>query len=171
MYAWIGLGSNLGDRLWHLRQAARALADIGFLRARSAIYETAAQLCSSATSLPEADRPYLNAALELETTLAPLPLLQRLWDIEATLGRVRLPDQRDAARPLDLDVLLLGRRGDVVMVSTELVVPHPRLHLRSFALRPLLDMAPALVHPALGVPLHVLYELLHDEPLHPLGWL
>lgn len=174
MDAFIGLGSNLGDRLSHLRSAVSRLASLGFVRARSAIYETAAVLSSPITAaLPEAAKPYLNAALCLETELSPCELIERLLSVESNEGRVRVPGERDAPRTLDLDVLLLGRRGDVVLVSDELVVPHPRLHLRTFALRPLLDISPAIVHPALGLPLSVLYRLLPAEPVppKPFGWL
>jgi 2-amino-4-hydroxy-6-hydroxymethyldihydropteridine diphosphokinase len=108
----------------------------------------------------------------LETALHPHELISRLLAVEVLAGRVRVPGRPDAARPLDLDVLLLGQKGDVVLVSEELTVPHPRLHLRAFALRPLLDLAPALIHPALGLPLRVLYRLLPvDPPPRPLGWL
>lgn len=177
MDAWIGLGSNLGDRLAHLRRAVEALASIGRVRGRSAVYETPAELSLQAPptvrTCPQANSPYLNAALWLETALQPGDLIRCLLSVEADAGRVRLPGERDAARPLDLDVLLLGRRGDVVLVSDSLTVPHPRLHLRAFALRPLLDLAPAFIHPALSLPLRVLYHLLPGDsnPPQPLGWL
>jgi 2-amino-4-hydroxy-6-hydroxymethyldihydropteridine diphosphokinase len=179
MDAWIGLGSNLGDRLAHLRRAAMALASIGRVRARSAVYETAAMLSTPlplpVEGLPQAQAscPYLNAALWLETALPPGELIGQLLSLETHGGRIRRPGERDAPRTIDLDVLLLGQRGDVVLVSDALIVPHPRLHLRAFALRPLLDLAPALVHPALSLPLHVLYQLLpvESKPAHPLGWL
>jgi 2-amino-4-hydroxy-6-hydroxymethyldihydropteridine diphosphokinase len=172
MDAFIGLGSNLGDRLGELRRAASALATIGLLRARSAIYETAAVLSGAPVSA-EASAPYLNAALWLQTQLQPGELIERLLAIEAHAGRVRVPGEREAARPIDLDVLLLGRGGELVLVGERLTVPHPRLHQRAFALRPLLDLSPALVHPALGLPLQVLYTLLPADPPppRPLGWL
>jgi 7,8-dihydro-6-hydroxymethylpterin-pyrophosphokinase len=68
---------------------------------------------------------------------------------------------------------MLGHKGDIVLVSPSLTVPHPRLHLRAFALRPLLDLAPALIHPALSLPLRVLYRLLPAESAlpRPKGWL
>lgn len=173
MDAWIGLGSNLGDRLANLQRAVAALAEFGLIRARSAVYETAAVLSSETAPSPEALLPYLNAALWMETAIFPHELIKRLLAIEAAAGRVRQPGEKDAPRPLDLDVLLLGQRGNVVIVSEDLTVPHPRLHLRTFALRPLLDLAPALVHPALSLPLSVLYKLLPKEPVppKPLGWL
>lgn len=169
MHAFIGLGSNLGDRLSQLRHAAAALAALGRVLGRSAVYETVPHL--DAASPPHPD--YLNAALWLETELAPLSLLERLLGIEHSAGRRRPPGTGPAPRTLDLDVLLLGQGGDLVLVSESLVVPHPRLHLRAFALRPLLDLVPGLVHPALSLPLRVLYQMLPDDepPPRPLGWL
>lgn len=174
MHAWIGLGSNLGDRLAHLHRAVETLTRLGRVRASSAVYETVPELSSAAALVPApGENLYLNAALWLETALEPQGLLEELLETEAQAGRVRVPGQRDAPRPLDLDVLLLGERGDVVLVSDQLTVPHPRLHLRAFAMRPLLDMAPGLVHPALGLPLSALYQLLPAETAPPrlFGWL
>jgi 2-amino-4-hydroxy-6-hydroxymethyldihydropteridine diphosphokinase len=163
--AFIGLGSNLEDRLAELRRAVEKLAELGRVRARSAVYETVAKNA--------AVRPFLNAALWLETALSPHELLSRLRCVEARAGGAGEIEPKKAARPLSLDVLLLGSRGDVVLVDSELTVPHPRLHLRAFALRPLLDLAPALVHPALSLPLGVLYRLLPAESSQPrpAGWL
>lgn len=168
--AWIGLGSNLGDRLSHLRRAVETLAGIGRVRARSAVYETAPG--SARPSPPEATRPFLNAALWLETTLSPEELDARLRSVEASAGEARTQVKPGGKRALSLDVLLLGRQGDVVLVDGALTVPHPRLHLRAYALRPLLDLAPVLIHPALSLPLQVLYRLLPEGPSpRPRGWL
>lgn len=166
MYACIGLGSNLGDRAAQLRRAVAAIGGLGAVRARSAVYETAP------VGGPPQPR-YLNAALWLETPLEPLALLAALQAIEAAAGRVRVPGEQNAPRPLDLDILLLGRHGELVVLSDELTVPHPRLHQRVFALLPVLDLAPELTHPALGVPLRQLCDaLLSEEPApHPVGWL
>jgi len=165
MDAVIGLGSNLGDRLRHLRQAATELMHIGRVKARSAVYET------DPVGGPPQPR-YLNAALWLATELLPDALLQVLHSIEGHAGRFR-SGARDQPRTLDLDMLLLGKRGEVVVVTSELVVPHPRLHQRAFALRPVLDLAPELVHPALGVPLSDLLASLPglDHQTQPIGWL
>lgn len=176
--AFIGLGSNLPDRLTALRRAVESLTQLGRVRARSALYET---VFASAAA-----RPLLNAALWLETALSPQELLERMCEIEAAASPPSVAQEtveggtgplsaegKDEPRPLDLDLLLLGKKGDMVVVSPSLTVPHPRLHLRAFALRPLLDLAPALVHPALSLPLRVLYRLLSDEPAQPRqkGWL
>lgn len=168
MDAFIGLGSNLGDPLAQLHAAGRALGRLGPIRQRSAVYQTA-----PVGGPPQPD--YLNAALWLSVPLEPHELLAELQRIEQSAGRVRDPGQRNAPRVLDLDVLLLGARGERVIVSANLVVPHPRLHLRAFALRPLLDLAPELVHPALGVPLRDLLRALpvadSEPPPRPVGWL
>lgn len=176
--AFIGLGSNLPDRLTALRRAVESLAHLGRVRARSALYET---VFASAAA-----RPLLNAALWLETALSPQELLERLCEIEAAASAPATAKEtatdgvgplaaegKDVPLPLDLDLLMLGHKGDMVVVSPSLTVPHPRLHLRAFALRPLLDLAPALVHPALSLPLRVLYRLLPDESAlpRPRGWL
>jgi 2-amino-4-hydroxy-6-hydroxymethyldihydropteridine diphosphokinase len=165
MDAVIGLGSNLGDRLRYLRSAAQELMQIGKVQARSAVYETE----------PVGGPPqphYLNAALWLATELLPDKLLGVLHHIERHAGRFR-DGERDQPRTLDLDMLLLGPHGEVVMVTSDLVVPHPRLHERAFALRPVLDLAPSLVHPALGVPLSDLLASLPrvDHQTQPIGWL
>jgi len=165
MDAVIGLGSNLGDRLRYLRVAATELMRSGRVMARSAVYET------DPVGGPPQPR-YLNAALWLATELVPDALLRVLHGIECHAGRLR-DGVRDQPRTLDLDMLLLGPRGELVMVSGDLVVPHPRLHQRAFALRPVLDLAPSLVHPALGVPLSDLLASLPgaDHQTQPIGWL
>lgn len=135
--AVIGLGSNLGDRRRTLSEAARRIAELGTLRARSRLYET------DPVGPPQG--VYLNAALRLETPLDPESLLDSLLGIERAFGRVRL--ERWGPRTLDLDVLWLeGRTFD----SPRLVVPHPELRSRPFALRPLLDVAPDAADPRDG---------------------
>lgn len=166
MDAIIGLGSNLGDRIENLRTAVGALGALGTVRVRSAVYETA-----PVGGPPQPD--YLNAALWLATDMEPLALLDKLSAVERDAGRVRDPGVRNEARTLDLDLLLLGDHGEVVLVLPELVVPHPRFHERAFALRPVLDLDPTLNHPALGVSLGALLaELPPDElAMRPVGWL
>jgi 2-amino-4-hydroxy-6-hydroxymethyldihydropteridine diphosphokinase len=133
------LGSNLGERMTLLKRAAFALAGaegVEIVRA-SSVYETA--------PWGKTDQPaYLNAVLELKTSLAPLDLLDCCQDIERRLGRVRGPE-RWAERVIDLDILLYGRE---VIRSERLVVPHEHLHDRAFALVPLLEIASDLRDPA-----------------------
>jgi 2-amino-4-hydroxy-6-hydroxymethyldihydropteridine diphosphokinase len=139
--AYVGLGSNLGDREELLAFAVgllRASAGIGSL-ALSPIYET------EPVGGP-AQGPYLNAVAALRTELPPRALLERLLAIEELAGRER-GAVRNEPRRLDLDLLLYAEQ---VIDEPGLVVPHPRLHERAFALVPLRDLAPELVHPVLG---------------------
>lgn len=134
--AWIGLGSNLGERLAHLRHAVWALQSAPGVRVVgiSPLYASA--------PVDSGGEDYLNAVVALRTTLAPAELLLRLQTMEAERGRER--PYRWAPRTLDLDLLL---HGSTVSLSPELTLPHPRLHQRAFVLRPLLDLAPHLVLP------------------------
>lgn len=137
--AYIALGSNLGNRLAHLRMAVRALKDLGDVEAVSPVYET--------EPVGYADQPrFLNAVARLRTELPPHELLARLLEIERQAGRVRtFPN---APRTLDLDLILYD---DMVIKTPELTLPHPRLHERAFVMRPLVDIAPDVVHPLLGL--------------------
>ncbi len=140
--ALVGLGSNLGDRASQLRSALDALdATPGIeLITVSAFYETD-------PVGPAPQGPYLNAAVRLRTTLPPRALLHRLLEIEAAAGRER-GAQKNAARTLDLDLLLYG---ELRIEEDALTVPHPRLHERAFVLEPLAEIAADAVHPVLGV--------------------
>ncbi|HVN38962.1 MAG TPA: 2-amino-4-hydroxy-6-hydroxymethyldihydropteridine diphosphokinase [Myxococcota bacterium] len=152
--AFVGLGSNLGDRERHLCAAAAALRTTEGIRdvVVSPIYESRAEG-------PGRQGPYLNAVARLETRLPPQALLQRLLAIEREQGRVRA-DERNAARTLDLDLLLFGsRRVD----DAGLVIPHPRLQQRPFVLDPLCDLAPQLVHPLLGQAIEALAKRVRDS--------
>ena len=134
----IGLGANLGDREATLREAVQRIARLGRIEAVSSTYETA--------PWGKADQPeFLNAALVLDTALAPRDLLDALLEIERGLGRDRSREQRWGPRAIDLDILLYG---DVVSTGDP-AIPHPRLHERAFALLPLAEIAPGLVHPRL----------------------
>jgi 2-amino-4-hydroxy-6-hydroxymethyldihydropteridine diphosphokinase len=137
--AYVGLGANLGDRLATLRAAVGALAaEAGAVAARSSVWE------SASVGAPGPD--YLNAAVALDTALAPEPLLELLLDVERRFGRVRAPGERNAPRTLDLDLLLAGDR---VVDGPRLTLPHPRLAERPFVLAPLAEIAPAVQHPVL----------------------
>jgi 2-amino-4-hydroxy-6-hydroxymethyldihydropteridine diphosphokinase len=137
--AFVGLGSNLGDRVAELDAAIAAIAALPatMLVARSSYYESA--------PLDAPGGNYLNAVVQLRTSLAPLELLRALQAIEARQGRVR--PFTNAPRTLDLDLLLYG---DVALDSTELTLPHPRLHQRAFVLVPLAEITPTLVIPTHG---------------------
>ena len=159
MRVFVGVGSNLGDRWAHLALAGRELRatpGIALVRA-SRVWDTA--------PIGPPQPRYLNAALELETTLAPLPLLDALQRIERAGGRVRGP-VRWAARTLDLDLLLYG---DEVVRLPRLVVPHPDLVSRRFALAPLAELCPERIVPGTGRTVAQLLALLAPEDVAPAG--
>jgi 2-amino-4-hydroxy-6-hydroxymethyldihydropteridine diphosphokinase len=155
--AGIGLGSNLGDRLQQLRDAVRAItATCGPLIAGSAVYETDPIGCE-----PDAPR-FLNAVLEIRSDGSPATLLERLSAIESSMGRPsRRP--RNAPRAIDLDLLYFGNR---TFSSPELLIPHPRLHLRRFVLEPLAEIRPDLILPGQSLPIRALLENCPD-PTRP----
>ncbi|WP_159917421.1 2-amino-4-hydroxy-6-hydroxymethyldihydropteridine diphosphokinase [Pantoea sp. 18069] len=132
--AWIGLGANLGDRGAALARAVQALAAMPATRV--------AQVSGLYASAPiDAGGPdYLNAVVELATSLAPLDLLDALQAIEQAAGRER--PYRNAPRTLDLDLLLYA---DQQIACERLVVPHPRMGERAFVLLPLAEIAPERV--------------------------
>jgi len=138
--AYVSIGTNLGDRAAQLRRAVRGVAALPETRVvgLSPIYETD-------PLGPPPQGPYLNAALHVETALAPRALLDGLLAIERAAGRER--GARNAARTLDLDLLLYG---DQVIDEPGLAVPHPRLAERAFVLEPLAAIAPRVRHPTLG---------------------
>ena len=139
--AAIALGGNLGDRERHLREARDAIAALDEVRlvASSRLYDTEPLLLPGAEPQPR----YLNAAIAIDTSLAPLALLDALLSIEQQLGRVRR--ERWGARTIDLDLLWAEEDGAPITLDTpRLTLPHPRLSQRAFALAPLLDVLPHL---------------------------
>jgi 2-amino-4-hydroxy-6-hydroxymethyldihydropteridine diphosphokinase len=153
---FIGLGANAGDRLTNLREAVRRLEALGTIVARSRVYASAA-----VGGPPQG--PYLNAAIVLDCELAPLELLARTQEIEDALGRDRPNEVRWGPRPLDVDLLLAGARGELVVDEPTLRLPHPRLKDRGFALAPLIDLDATLMHPDLARPLKALLPAAHAD--------
>jgi len=130
----LGLGANLGDARAAVR---RAMADVAALDGVE--WVAASSLYGSAPL--DADGPdYVNAVVQVRTTLFPEDLLSRLQDIELRAGRQR--PYRNAPRTLDLDILLYG---DTVLDSADLQIPHPRMWQRAFVVLPLAELAPAWV--------------------------
>ena len=134
MIAYLGLGSNVGDRRGNLMAAAEAVG----ARRMSSIYETAPQ----GEVLDQPD--FLNAVVEVETELGPEDLLKRCKEIEAEMGR-RAGGVRHGPRPIDIDILLLG---DAEYESERLRIPHRDLETRRFVLEPLRELAPDRVDDA-----------------------
>lgn len=139
MKAYLGLGSNLGDRFRNLSEAVKHLGQVSGIRITRAshVYET------DPVGYPD-QPPYLNAVLEVETLLEPVNLLRACLAVEQGMGRVR--SKRWESRIIDIDLLIYESE---VISTMELMVPHPLLHEREFVLRPLADIAPGIMHPVL----------------------
>lgn len=139
--AYIGLGSNLGDRELKLLMAVAELGKLPGTRVTgvSQFYET-----EPVGGVPQDN--FYNAVARVFTTLSPFLLLDELKRVETEVFK-RKPSERWGARSMDLDILLYG---ELVLDSDRLIIPHPRLAERRFALQPLADLAPDLVHPVLG---------------------
>lgn len=159
--AYLGLGANLGDPAATLAAARDALARLpqSRLLACSALYRTAP------VGGPPGQPDYLNAAVALATSLPPTALLAHCLALEERFGRLRCEPW--GPRTLDIDLLLYD---DLVLDSPDLVLPHPRLHLRHFVLEPLCDLAPLLILPGTGTPLsRWLRELKDPERVELIG--
>jgi 2-amino-4-hydroxy-6-hydroxymethyldihydropteridine diphosphokinase len=160
----IGLGANLpsqryGAPVTTLQAAITRLAELGIrVVARSRWYES--------VPVPVSDQPnFINGVVSVATDLKPAALLALLHRIEDEFGRVR--GERNAARLLDLDLLAYG---SIVKHDGTLQLPHPRMHLRAFALLPLREIAPRWVHPWLGKSLDTLIaELPPGQEARPRG--
>jgi len=132
--AYLGIGSNLGDRWAHLRSAVAGLAELDSGVIVSPVYETAP------VGGPEGQGPYLNCVARIDSSLEPRQLLRFAQQLEAKASRLRL--ERWGPRTLDVDILLLaGFTSD----EPDLVVPHPRMFERAFVLAPLEELNASLV--------------------------
>ena len=137
MIAFVGLGSNLGDREAHLRRAIAGLRVLDPTLEVSPVYETAP------VGGPEGQGAYLNCVVRLTTDLSPHGLLAAAQRLEQEARRVR--SVRYGPRTLDVDLLLLD---DLVIGDADLVVPHPRMYERAFVLAPLEDLDASRVPPS-----------------------
>jgi 2-amino-4-hydroxy-6-hydroxymethyldihydropteridine diphosphokinase len=137
----LSLGSNLGDRLRQLADAAQSIGALPGARilARSAVYETDPVDVSSEYE----DRPFLNAVLIVEAAAEPAAMARHAHDIEARMGRVRQAD-RNAPRPVDIDLIYADA---LCVASPDLTLPHPRWAQRRFVVQPLADVRPRLILP------------------------
>lgn len=142
--AYLGLGSNLGDRRESMRAVVEALntrphIQVDLDRGVAPLYET------SPVGGPAGQPPYLNSVVRITTTLAPHDLLAAVQAIEGEFGRTR--DARWGPRVIDIDILLYT---NLVLHDETLCIPHPRMHERRFVLEPLREIAGDVVHPVVG---------------------
>lgn len=154
--AYIALGSNLGHRLDHLHAAALALAAHPQIRltGHSGIYETAP------VGGPVGQGAFLNAVLEVKTSLTANELLRLMQSIEDQQGRQRI--EHWGPRTLDLDLLIFGAE---IVLAPDLTIPHPRLTERNFVLAPFCDLAPDLIIPGTSQTVKEMYRRVGDEGL------
>jgi 2-amino-4-hydroxy-6-hydroxymethyldihydropteridine diphosphokinase len=138
--AFLGIGSNLGDRLKSLKDAKDRIEEsIGSVILASSVYETDPWGF-------ESDEKFLNMVLCVETILLPSGLLGRILMIESQLGRIR-SENLNRSREIDIDILLYDNE---IVNDAAIVVPHPRMHERRFVLVPLVEIAPSVIHPVLN---------------------
>jgi 2-amino-4-hydroxy-6-hydroxymethyldihydropteridine diphosphokinase len=141
--AFVGLGSNLAHPRRQLARAAKRLARLP----RTRLLRVSPNFVSAPLGTPGPQPDYVNAVAAVASGLPPRALLARLRSIERRHGRRRDADARNAARTLDLDLLLYGR---LRVALRELTLPHPRMHQRAFVLRPLVSIAPRVTIPGRG---------------------
>jgi len=154
--AYIGVGSNIGDRIGYVQQAHCLLNDTEGIHVieSSSLYET--------EPVGYKDQEwFINAVLKTETTLSIEELLNQCFRIENQLGRVRHPESpKNGPRTLDLDILFYDNK---VIATKTIEIPHPRMHKRAYALVPLLELDADLIHPVFNKTISELHENL-EEP-------
>lgn len=149
---FILLGSNLGDSNKYLADAIIEIGKrLGRIIQKSSLYQTA-----SWGNLNQPD--FLNQVVELQTAFSPTDLLRVILDIEIKLGRER--HEKWGSRTIDIDILLYE---DLIIDEVNLKIPHPFLHYRRFALMPLAEIAPDLIHPIMAMKIKELLLNLSDE--------
>lgn len=152
--AYLCLGSNIGDRVGYVQMARKMLVESGKVTIvrSSALYET------EPWGNPD-QCWFLNAVIEVKTSLEPKELLKLCLDTEKHLGRVRSTERHWSSRTIDIDILLYD---DLIYEDEELTIPHKHLHERAFALVPLLELVPDYVHPKLKKSLLELHEAIEN---------
>lgn len=152
---YLSLGSNKGDRIGYIQQATSLInmsGNMSIIRT-SAFYETEPWNMTTRTW-------FINAVIELKTSLSPVDLLEECKKIERQLGRTPVEKQGYADRTIDIDILFYGKE---IINDTTLTIPHKFLHLRAFTLVPLLELIPDFEHPCL----HKTIAELHNDLENP----
>jgi len=155
--AYVGFGSNLGDRLGVFREALKALGSLPItsVKLRSGLYETEPE------GITDGGSNFLNAVIGLETGLAAQDLMAMMRDIELSLGKS--PHHRsDMSRVIDLDLLLYGEER---LQLGDLIIPHPSMHKRAFVLVPLAEIALHVKHPVFECNVSTLLQRLSPEDI------
>ena len=141
--AYLALGTNIGNKRRNMITAAALLAErVGDVLALSAFYETEPWGFQS-------ENTFLNAALQLDTSLSPLELLKATQEIEIEMGRTQKSNGAYHDRIIDIDILLYD---NLVLQTPELTLPHPLMHERLFVMEPLAEIAPNVIHPVFKKP-------------------
>jgi 2-amino-4-hydroxy-6-hydroxymethyldihydropteridine diphosphokinase len=150
--AYLGLGSNLGDRKKYLDAATEMIGEqVGEILLCSGVYETAAWGVD--------DQPnYYNQVIKIQTNLYPLELLKQILSVETALGRERII--KWGPRTIDIDFLFYE---DYYFSTPELTLPHPWISSRNFVLAPLTEISPDLVHPVFKKKIHELFQQCTDQ--------
>lgn len=148
---FLSLGSNVGDRLANMQQAVAVLSKILNNMNASTLYS------AEPVGMVEGSPWFLNAIVQGDTDLSPEELLDSCLEIEKNLGRDRSIDSQELApRSMDIDIIFYG---DQIIETPQLVIPHPRAHMRKFVLLPMAEVAPQYVHPVLK---KTIWELLGE---------
>ncbi len=151
---YLSIGTNKGNRYSFIKEALRLIRkDIGKVILMSKIYETKSWGFQS--------DDFLNICIMIKSELLPIELLNKLKNIEDRIGRIR-NSTKILAREIDIDILFYS---DKVVDYKDLIIPHPRLHLRNFVLYPLNDIASDFIHPILLKPINELLEECEDDDI------
>ena len=149
---YLSIGSNKGNRYSFIKEALRLIRkDMGKVILMSKIYETKSWGFQS--------DDFLNICIMIKSELLPAELLNKLKNIEDRIGRIR-NSNKILAREIDIDILFYS---DKIVDDEDLIIPHPRLHLRNFVLYPLNDIASDFIHPILLKPINELLEECEDD--------